>query len=35
MDKETPAKNASLALDVAHAAYLANIFVVYNQKDTT
>ena len=33
MGKETPAKNASLALDGAQAAHLAKIFVVCNQKD--
>ena len=33
MGKEAPAKNASLTLDGAQAAYLAKIFVVYNQKD--
>lgn len=33
MGKEAPAKNASLTLNGAHAAHLAKIFVVSNQKD--
>lgn len=33
MGKETPAKNASSTLDREHAAYLAKIFVVCNQKN--
>ncbi len=33
MSKEASAKNASLTLDGAHAAHLARIFVVCNQKD--
>ncbi len=33
MSKEAFAKNASLTLDGAHAAHLARIFVVCNQKD--
>ena len=35
MGKQAPAKNASLTLDGAHAAHVAKIFVVSNQKDTT
>lgn len=34
MGKEAPAKNASLPLDGVHAAHLAKMFIVYNQKDT-
>ena len=34
MGKKAPAKNACLTLDGAHAARLAKIFVVCNQKHT-
>ena len=34
MGKEAPAKNSSLTFDGAHAAYLARIFVICNQKVT-
>ena len=35
MGKEALAKNASLTLDGAHAAHLAKMFVICNQKDAT